>query len=74
MNDDLIALQRKIVASFATERPLTFDEVSKEIERIRAANICPTCRGSGCYFNTLLGETRPCIDCDGRGQLPRLPT
>lgn len=29
--------------------------------------ICETCHGEGVYLNTLLGEIRPCIDCNGSG-------
>jgi hypothetical protein len=25
---------------------------------------CPTCHGTRKYWNALLGEDRPCVDCD----------
>lgn len=28
---------------------------------------CPTCQGTGKIFNGLLGEDRPCIDCQSEG-------
>jgi len=31
---------------------------------------CKTCFGEGWYWNNLLGEERPCIDCDGLGSHP----
>lgn len=30
-------------------------------------NHCHTCRGTGMYFNELLSELRPCVDCNGNG-------
>jgi DnaJ-class molecular chaperone len=32
--------------------------------------ICPTCQGTGQYWNELLQELRPCPDCEGKGNLP----
>jgi hypothetical protein len=29
--------------------------------------ICECCHGTGGYWNALLEETRPCIDCNGSG-------
>lgn len=31
---------------------------------------CETCYGEGWYWNGLLKEERPCIDCEGLGSLP----
>lgn len=31
---------------------------------------CPSCGGSGRYWNGLLEELRPCIDCVARNRVP----
>ena len=36
----------------------------------RPTVICPSCQGTGQYWNELLQELRPCPDCEGKGELP----
>ena len=40
-----------------------FKERLKRAEGEAPAPVCQTCGGTGKYFNKLLGEERPCVDC-----------
>lgn len=53
----------------AVRQPIPYEGLQSAAPRRN----CPCCNGSGHYFNNLLGEKRPCIDCGGAGTLPAAP-